>query len=70
MKLATYLAERGQSQAEFARRIGVSRQTVNKYVLAQRIPHRRVMPRIVKQSGGQVRVGDFYASDADPADMG
>lgn len=48
-----------QSYAEFARLIGVSRQTVQRYLTGERTPNLHTMGRIEAATEGRVTVSDF-----------
>ena len=61
MQLSDYLTKRGISRAAFAAQIGVEPRTVNRYCAGDRIPHRRIMWRIIVKTGGAVRESDFYS---------
>jgi len=60
MQLRQYFAERGVTVADFADAIGVSVQTVYRYVHGERLPRRQIMDRIVYETGGEVRPDDFF----------
>ena len=59
MKLASYLDINGMTDAEFARRLGVSRHTVGRYRLGERFPHPEGLTKIPRITGGQVTANDF-----------
>lgn len=61
MKLSAWLTESGTSDTDFARRIGVSRQTVWRYTDDGRVPKRSVMERIRTATNGAVTADDFFA---------
>lgn len=61
MKLDDYLRRGRVSEREFARRIEVSQQAVNRYRNGGRLPERAVMERITEATGGAVRPNDFFA---------
>lgn len=63
MKLATWLVESDQKDAEFAKAIGVSRQALWRYK-AGRIPKPSVMSKIREATAGAVTSLDFYESEA------
>ena len=60
MTLADYLSVHSLSAAEFARRIGVSTQTVYRYRDGDRIPEKDSMERIATVTGRAVMPNDFY----------
>lgn len=64
MQLNAYRLQRGLSIAEFARRVGVSKQAMSRYDRGERIPRRDVMARIQVETGSRVKPGDFYRIDA------
>jgi len=59
MKLSSYLDIHGMTDAEFARRVNVTRHTVGRYRLGERFPHPDVLTRIHKATNGQVTANDF-----------
>jgi transcriptional regulator with XRE-family HTH domain len=59
MTLADYLKEAQLSQADFARRINVPRQMVQRYVKG-RIPDKEIMEKIALATGCKVTANDFY----------
>jgi transcriptional regulator with XRE-family HTH domain len=63
MTLPEYLREAQLSQAQFAARIGVRRQLVQRYVKG-RIPEAKIMARIALATGGRVTANDFYGMAA------
>ena len=60
MRLLAYLTENGLSDADFAARIGVSRQAVHRYKTGRRIPDRPIMVRISGETENQVTADDFF----------
>lgn len=64
MQLSAYLLQRDLSAAEFGRRVDISKQAMSRYVRGVRIPRRDVMARILVETGGRVKPGDFYRIDA------
>lgn len=67
MQLLAYLTENGLSDAEFAARIGVSRQAVHRYKTGSRIPDRPTMVRISKETENQVTADDFFGATTQEA---
>jgi transcriptional regulator with XRE-family HTH domain len=59
MTLREYLEEAQLSQAQFARRIGVRRQLVQRYVKG-RIPEKEILEKIALATGCKVTANDFY----------
>lgn len=62
MQLGAYLNKHGISEKDFAAKIGTTHVSVNRYVNARRIPTRRIMTVIEKETGGAVKAQDFYDS--------
>jgi len=60
MKLKDFLEKEGISNAEFAKRIGVSKMTISRYVRGEAIPKPDIMRRIVKDTKNKVTANDFY----------
>jgi predicted transcriptional regulator len=60
MTLQQYMAARAVSPGKFAKLIGVSRQTVHRYLAGESIPAPPIMRRIYAQTDGQVSANDFY----------
>lgn len=64
MTLAEYLEETRESYADFARRIGSTRQAVRRYAVEGRVPEPKAMQRIVFATGGKVTANDFFGMAA------
>ncbi|CAO4179026.1 helix-turn-helix domain-containing protein [Methylorubrum populi] len=64
MKLADYLSEAEIRPAAFAERIGVTRQTLWRYVSGDRRPEWDVLERIQAATGGHVTPNDFLEGAA------
>lgn len=64
MRLRQYLDEHSISIAEFAGQIGVSVQSVYRYVDGDRLPERRIMEQIKAVTEGKVTPNDFYCGIA------
>jgi transcriptional regulator with XRE-family HTH domain len=62
MELRQYLCLRDITVTDFAGAIGVSVQSVHRYLNGERIPKREVMARIAAATGGKVTPNDFFAS--------
>jgi transcriptional regulator with XRE-family HTH domain len=60
MDLRSYLDARDMSIAVFADLLGVSVQTVHRYVNGDRLPRPDVMVKIAEVTGGTVKPNDFY----------
>jgi transcriptional regulator with XRE-family HTH domain len=61
MKLSTFLETNGISEAAFARALGVSQVTVNRYCNDKRFPDPQMIERIFRATGEKVGVVDWYA---------
>jgi antitoxin CcdA len=61
MRLVEYLRVNGLSQAELARRCGVSQQAVAKWANGLRVPRAAQMAALVQATGGHVSAADFFA---------
>lgn len=59
MKLRSYLSGRGETQAQFAARIGVHPISVSRYVTGRRLPEPDVIRRIVVATDGAVTADDL-----------
>lgn len=59
MKLADWLTTNGVSDAAFAVRIGVTRQTVGRYKTGERRPEWDVLQRILDETESAVTPNDF-----------
>jgi transcriptional regulator with XRE-family HTH domain len=60
MKLSEYLSRTSTSRRDFAETIGVSPETVRRYVAGKRIPEKEVMERIAGATSMQVTANDFF----------
>ena len=60
MKLADWLKANSLSEAQFAERIGRSKEAVRRYATGARIPDKETMPLIAQQTQGLVQPNDFY----------
>lgn len=60
MTLEDYLTHAGIDRTEFADRIGVSAETVRRYIAGIRIPDKERMSRIALATDGQVTANDFF----------
>ena len=64
MQITDWLTTNDISDADFAARIGVSRQALWRYKAGERIPRRPILERIQSVTGGDVRPADFFGSTA------
>jgi predicted transcriptional regulator len=64
MKLRDYLDEANLTPAAFAARLGVTPQTLYRYIAGDRQPRREVIDKIVLETGGKVGAGDLHESRA------
>ena len=64
MKLADFLSNADIKATAFAERIGVTRQTLWRYISGERRPEWDVLERIQRETEGQVTPNDFL--DVDP----
>jgi transcriptional regulator with XRE-family HTH domain len=60
MKLSEYLERTSTPRHEFAKTIGVSVETVRRYVAGTRIPEKDKMEKIALATGCQVTANDFF----------
>ncbi len=71
MKLQEWLRTegkaRGLKQADFARNIGVSLQSLSLYLNAGRVPRPGVIAAIARETNGAVTAADFYDTPAQGA---
>ena len=73
MTLSEYLDANNMTGADFATRIGVSRQALHRYVNGERRPEWPVIERIAAATDGAVTANDFMSLPAGPpppADVG
>ena len=61
MKLAAYLTNHQISEADFAARVGITRETVNKLKNGQLWLSSETAERILRATGGEVTPNDFLA---------
>lgn len=62
MTLAEFIAQEQMTPAEFARRSGLSKQTVHKYLNGLRVPRPEQMAAITAATDGKVTGSDCYAA--------
>lgn len=60
MQLANYLTANSISPHEFAKTIGVSRETVRRYLAGERRPELDKLHTIARVTDGQVTANDFF----------
>ena len=60
MTLGEYLEQSSTSRRQFADRIGVSYETVRRYLSGDRIPDRAIMAKIALATGCKVTANDFF----------
>jgi transcriptional regulator with XRE-family HTH domain len=61
MRLAKYLTEKSLTSVDFAKKIGVSGESIRRYLRGDRRPSPEVMKRIARRTNGEVTANDFYA---------
>lgn len=67
MTLDQFLQSKRLTRAAFAEQVGVSRQTLQRYLAGERFPRRRVLRAIDAATGGLVTANDFVAEPATEA---
>jgi transcriptional regulator with XRE-family HTH domain len=67
MNLNAYLIESGETEAEFARRVGVGQQHINRLRHGKRRARPALARRMVAASGGKIGFADIYAEDESEA---
>ena len=60
MKLADYLKHHSIHPADFAKSIGVSKETVRRYMVGDRRPDREKLLLIADATSGEVTANDFF----------
>jgi transcriptional regulator with XRE-family HTH domain len=60
MKLSEYLERTSTSRRDFAETIGVSEETVRRYIVGTRIPEKEKMEKIAEVTALQVTANDFF----------
>lgn len=65
MQLRQYLDKHDTDVAVFAAKIGVTAQTVYRYLTGDRLPHRDVMERICRATKGAVQPNDWFKQAAE-----
>lgn len=68
MTLAQFLDQNKLTDTAFAAQIGVTAEAVRRYRNGARTPKRAVLAKISDATQGAVQPGDFYASQAHPAE--
>jgi transcriptional regulator with XRE-family HTH domain len=64
MKLSQYLEAQGLSYAAFGRVINVKGETVRRYAIGERVPHKKLMAKIALATGCKVTANDFFGMAA------
>jgi DNA-binding transcriptional regulator YdaS (Cro superfamily) len=59
MDLLTYFKRSGVGPVGFAKRVGVSYESIRKYGLGEIVPRAKIAEKIRRLTGGQVRADDF-----------
>jgi len=59
MQLKKYLEKEGLSAAEFAKQLGLTRQSIYHYINQERFPAHSVLKKIMVKTGGKVTANDF-----------
>lgn len=62
MTLTSWLTKTNTSDADFAERIGVTRQALWRYKVAGRIPKPEIIARISRATNGKVTANDFMSA--------
>lgn len=62
MTLTSWLTKTNTSDADFAERIGVTRQALWRYKSAGRIPKPEIIARISRATNGKVTANDFMSA--------
>jgi transcriptional regulator with XRE-family HTH domain len=60
MKLGEYLNHARLDRHQFAERIGVSSETIRRYLTGERRPDRQKLVKIAEATEGQVTANDFF----------
>ena len=60
MKLGDYLKAHSIPRAQFAEQIGVSGETIRRYIAGTRIPERDTMEKIALATACKVTANDFF----------
>lgn len=68
MRLEQWLKDNRQSRAEFARRLGVPRSTIDRILRDRRSPTHAVMEKIIAATGGAVLPNDFFDLASEPSE--
>ncbi|TFE97751.1 hypothetical protein B5M44_14185 [Shinella sumterensis] len=62
MTLTSWLTKTNTSDADFAERIGVTRQALWRYKVAGRVPKPEIIARISRATNGKVTANDFMSA--------
>tara|TARA_B100000809_G_scaffold121754_1_gene119911 strand:- start:91 stop:291 length:201 start_codon:yes stop_codon:yes gene_type:complete len=60
--IAKFLESQGLTQADFAKRVGLSRQQINNVVRGRSNPSLRTIRKIVEVTGGEITLLDLVAA--------
>lgn len=58
--LKRWRLSKGLTLQQVADQIGTKRSTVHHYETGRRLPHRKIMPRIIMMADGALSTSDFY----------
>jgi transcriptional regulator with XRE-family HTH domain len=67
MTLSDYLAETGETQDAFAKRVGTSQADISRYVSGKRRPRKDVLIKIFAATDGRVTANDFFGMAGEAA---
>jgi transcriptional regulator with XRE-family HTH domain len=71
MKLKDWMSKKRVSGVEFARRLGVAKATVSRYVTEDRVPRPAILRKIHDETNGEVSAPDFmFCHEAESAGVG
>ena len=62
MRLGEWLETKRKSGRELARILTIDASSVTRYVNGERVPHPRIMAKIIAATGGQVTANDFVGA--------
>lgn len=62
MRLNEYINTHDLTRALLAEKLGVSHETVRRYLTGESVPRPRTMKKIYNLTGGKVMANDFYTS--------
>jgi transcriptional regulator with XRE-family HTH domain len=70
MDIASWLTSTATTAADFAKRIGVSRQALHRYKTGDRVPRPKMLARIREETDGAVTANDFLPREAPSSERG